>query len=113
MQANMVEEDSRWCSSCACSRPSGEFNRFKSGVAKKTCFRHEKTKNEKTKKRSLQFDQWDDFMSELNAWNDSVCYPWFPLPNFSFFRLTSIIVASRSRYKAYLQPGSITGIFWF
>lgn len=57
--------DEFFCSKCAKSRATEEFEINKQGKRKKTCKRH-------MRKRSLEFDNWENFMMLLQRWNQPV-----------------------------------------
>ncbi|KAL4979169.1 hypothetical protein BDW66DRAFT_128773 [Aspergillus desertorum] len=54
--------DTLFCSKCGRPCVLDEFEINKQGKRKKTCKRH-------TKKRSLDIDDWSDFILRLQNWN--------------------------------------------
>jgi sarcosine oxidase delta subunit len=59
-----TQADEIFCSKCK-SRAAEEFEINKQGKQNKTCRRH-------SKKRSLEFDDWEEFIMLLRDWNNPV-----------------------------------------
>jgi hypothetical protein len=55
-----------FCSTCKSLLPAENFGYLKYGKRKTTCNRHI------TRKRALELDDWDDFITEIREWNRPV-----------------------------------------
>ena len=63
-----LSDDLVRCTACNCFRNPGDFQTFKSGKLKKTCFRQQKKRD-----LNASLDKWDAFLAELHKWNHPVC----------------------------------------